>query len=442
MPPGAAAVERGEDRESPGIVVRDPGRSRMPASGLDPSRALLTLQRLLEIPGADLESALVHAANAIADAFAADKVDAFLYDEKRDSLVAIGVSTQPLSGRQKSLGLDVLPISNGGRAVQVFRTGNLFRTGDAQSDEEELRGIREGLGIRSTLGVPLHVGAKLRGVLLLTSLERDFFDERDEGFVKAAAAWVGTVAHRAELVEEIGRNAAEQGRRSAAEDLVTVLAHDVRNYLAPISSRLFMLRHRAETRGDDEARQQADLALRSVTGLTKLVANLLDVARIDRGLFDLDLEPVDLAEIARETAGMLSRSDHEVVVKSAGAPVVLADRARLRQSLDNLVANAIGHSPHAAPVNVFIEERVEGEVPWVHFQVVDEGPGVPQEILPHIFDRYVSGRARTGGVGLGLYLANRIAQAHGGRIEVESAPGKGSRFTLCLPAYRSEAPAA
>src|SRR5437763_1484985 len=101
----------------------------MPTSGIDPARALTTLQRLLEMPAADLKSALTHATNAIGEALHADKVDAFLYDESRDSLVAIGTSTQSLSNLQKKLGLDVLPISNGGRVVHVYKTGKAFRTG-------------------------------------------------------------------------------------------------------------------------------------------------------------------------------------------------------------------------------------------------------------------------------------------------------------------------
>jgi two-component system OmpR family sensor kinase len=348
------------------------------------------------------------------------------------------VSTQPLSMLQRSLGLDVLPISNGGRAVEVFQTGNVFRCADVQSDDRELRGVRDGLKIQSHLGVPLEIGARRRGVLLIASLKPDFFTASDEAFVKSAATWVGTVAHRAELMEEIARNAVEQGRRAAADELVAVLAHDVRNYLAPISGRLYVLRHLAEERGDEVGKEHADTALRSVSGLTKLVANLLDVARIDRGLFDLDLEPVELAEVARDAAGMLSHAEQQVLISASSPAVVMADKARLRQCLDNLISNALGHSPRSAPVNLFVEELQQGEAGWAQLQVIDEGPGVPEEILPHIFDRYVTGRSKTGGVGLGLYLANRIAQAHGGRIEVQNAPGKGARFTLCLPVYQPE----
>ena len=406
--------------------------------GVEPARALVTIQRLLEAPGADLKSALVHACNALADAFAADKVDAFLYDESRDTLVALGTSTQPLSNLQKSLGLDVLPLSNGGRVTHVYQTGTIYRSGNVRADADELLGVREGLKVESLLGVPLVIGARKRGAVFIASLERDFFSEADEGFVQSAAAWVGMVAHRAELVEELGRNAVEQGRRAAADELVTVLAHDVRNYLAPISGRLHVLRVEAAARGDEAGREHADSALRSVSGLSKLVTNLLDVARIDRGLFDLDIEPVDLVAIAEEMAAALSRAEHEVIVKASVPMVVAADRVRLRQCLDNLVSNALSHSPRAAPVTILIEEFREDGAPWGHLQVIDEGPGIPQEMIPHLFERFVSGRAKSGGVGLGLYLANRIAQAHGGRIKAESPAGQGARFTLCLPQYRPE----
>src|SRR3954452_19351015 len=146
----------------------------MAFTSADPARALTTLQRLLEIPAANVQTALTHAANAIADALRADKVDAFLYDDSRDSLVALGTSTQPLSTLQKKLGLDVLPVSNGGRVVHVYKTGKTFTTGRLDLDPEELRGPKEALGIRSKIGVALEVGGKRRGMMMIASLKPEF----------------------------------------------------------------------------------------------------------------------------------------------------------------------------------------------------------------------------------------------------------------------------
>ena len=97
-------------------------------------------------------------------------------------------------------------------------------------------------------------------------------------------------------------------------------------------------------------------------------------------------------------------------------------------------------SPDAAAVSIFaVREPEAGHPPRLRVEIVDEGPGIPPEVLPHVFERYYSGRRREGGLGIGLYLAKRIALLHGGDLSVESAPGKGARFTLLLPCAESEA---
>lgn len=406
----------------------------MPAT--DSARLLGTLQRLLEIPATDLAGALTHAANALAESLGADKVDAFLYDDTRDSLVAVGVSTQPLSDLEKQLGLDVLPLSNGGRVVHVFNTGQVFRTGDLQSDPEELRGVKEGLKVRSTLGVPLQVGSRRRGMVMIASLQPGFFSDDDETFARSAVHWVGVVAHRAALLEEIERNARHEGRRTAAEELVTVLAHDIRNYLAPVTGRLYMVRHRAQ--GDGRERDLEDIvgALNAVSRLGGLVSNLLDIARIDRGLFELDLEPVDLVALVREAAAALSTPGHAIVVEASDAVVVTGDPARMRQCLDNLLSNAINHSPAEAAVNVFITRVHAAGRDCGQVEVVDQGAGIPQDILPHLFERFVTGRGKEGGMGLGLHLARRIAVAHGGDVTAEAGSG-GARFLARFPLFEA-----
>jgi two-component system, OmpR family, sensor kinase len=156
-------------------------------------RLLATLQRLLESPAADLNVALSHAADAVADALRADKVDAFVHDPMRDSLVAVGVSHQPLSGLERRLGLDVLPLANGGRVVHVFNTGETFTTGRLDQDVDELRGVREAMKIKSKIGVPLEIGGKRRGMMMIASLQPEFFDQDDVRFAESVragwAAW-------------------------------------------------------------------------------------------------------------------------------------------------------------------------------------------------------------------------------------------------------------
>ncbi len=123
----------------------------------------------------------------------------------------------------------------------------------------------------------------------------------------------------------------------------------------------------------------------------------------------------------------------DVRVQSTGRIVVLADAARIRQCIDNLVVNAIEQSPHGGTVTVVIATETQPQGEYARVQVIDEGPGVPPDLLPQIFERHTTSKARVGGLGLGLFLAKRIAKLHGGEISVESKPGSGARFTLSLP---------
>jgi two-component system, OmpR family, sensor kinase len=407
-------------------------------------RQLELLEALMRMPGTDLRTTLTHASDLVAAATGADKIDAFLYDAARDSLAAVGTSTQPLSSLQRQLGLDVLPVSNGGRVVYVYQTGKTFVTGRLQEDPEELRGIKEGLKIQSKLGVPLQVGGERRGMMMIASLKPDFFDEADARLAETIGQWLGILVHRAELAEEIARSAAEEARRTAAEELITVLAHDLRNYLQPLHMRLDLLRRRAERDRRQDDAKDADAAGKVLARLGALISDLLDVARIDQGLFDLRLQPFDLGVMVGEAAAALSTPERSVAVTvQEGSPImVLGDRSRLRQCVDNLVANAVQKSPAQAVVSVFIrlrERRPDG--PRAIVEVIDQGPGIPKDLLPRLFDRFVSGNrpgTSGGGLGLGLYLAKRIAEQHGGDLVAESPPGSGARFCLSLPAQMKQ----
>jgi two-component system OmpR family sensor kinase len=399
---------------------------------------LVTLERLLAIPIADLEAALVQSCNLVAEALRADKVDAFLYDAAKDSMVALGTSSQPLSALQRKLGLDVLPVSNGGRVVHVFRTGETFTTGRLDQDEGELKGPKEALKIRSKIGVPLEVGGHRRGMMMIASLQPEFFTPDDVRFAETVSRWVAIVAHKAELTTEIARNAVEQGRRTVAEELITVLAHDLRNFIMPVGARLDLIRRRAvgDKRPDDV--RDCEAARRAVGRLNRLISDILDVARLDQGVLKLDIQPVDLGGVAHDAAAALATPDHEVRVECAEQTVVAADPDRIRQCVENVVSNAVRHSPREGTVTIIIrKERHEGGE-CGRLDVHDEGPGIAADLLPRIFDRFAAGPGSSG-LGLGLYLARRIAAAHRGELTAVSPPGRGAQFTLLVPIYRDDA---
>lgn len=400
-------------------------------------RLLETLEKLLEMTAAEQRIALVQACDLVATALNADKVDAFLYDDARDSLVALGTSTQPLSAQQRRHGLDVLPLANRGRAVQTFVSRSTFVSGAVQEDMEELRGIREVLRVASQVATPLVVGGVVRGVLLVCSLAPGFFTADDVRFLETVGHWVGVVAHRAELVEQIGRDAAERARRRAAEELITVLAHDLRNLISPIDGRIQLVRMRHEREGRTADLRDIDLAHRGLGRLTSLIADILDTARIEKASLELELSPTELRKLVTEVSATFSTPTQPIMVHAAEDVAAMIDANRIRRCMENLVANAVKHSPRGAPVHVTLSryDREDGE--WVRIEVLDEGPGVPADIAPHIFDRFFTAQKRTGGLGLGLFVSRAIASMHGGDLVVEpSEPGKGARFTLTFPCAR------
>lgn len=400
-------------------------------------RHLETLERLLDVPAADLKVALAYAADRVAEALHADKVDAFLYDPSRDSLVALGSSNQPLSASQRRHGLDILPVSNGGRVVWVYQTGKTFVTGDLQSDADELRGVKEALHIRSKIGVPLEVGGVRRGMMMIASLKPNLWNDDDARFAEAVARWVGVIAHRAELAEEIAKNAVEQGRRAVAEELVTVMAHDLRNYVAPIEMRIAVVRRRLEREQRAADVKDLDLGLKGLRRLNGIIGDMLDVARIDQGVLQIEPHPIAIVSLLEEIASAMATPDHAINVRSADEMMVLVDPQRLRQCVENLLSNALKHSPKDAAITVTVTRVARERDELAQLEVVDEGPGIPPEVGAQIFERFVTGKRKEGGLGLGLYLAKRIAVLHGGDLVYESPPGKGARFCLRLPILKA-----
>jgi signal transduction histidine kinase len=281
------------------------------------------------------------------------------------------------------------------------------------------------------------VGGERRGVLLASDARPDAFTDEDLRLLEAAAHWVGLVAHRAELVERITQQAAEQGRQAAAEELVTVLAHDLRNHLTPIRSRLQLLEQRAVREGQERYAQDAQSALAGLRRLQRLMDDLLDVARLEQGLFTLSRAPTDLIALAQEAAAHFSTPVTEVVVRASVDELCAeVDPDRVRQALDNLLSNATKHSPPGLPVRVEVGATHQADQDLVTITVSDQGPGIPPEVLPRLFTRFAAGGA-TGGLGLGLYLAHAIATAHGGTLVAESVPGAGARFMLTLPVQQA-----
>jgi two-component system, OmpR family, sensor kinase len=313
----------------------------------------------------------------------------------------------------------------------VFESGTSHLEHHADRDPEELAAIVENLGVKSTISVPFEVDGVRRGVLSAASSRAEFFQVRDLNFLTITSRWIGMLCHRAELGEHSRKIEFEQARRKGADEVITVLAHDLRNHLQPLIGRLQMMRVNLES-GTPVAASNVASALASAQRLARLTEDLLDMKRLDEGLFSVRFAPVDLALLCRETAESLGTGT--VPVHASGAPslVAVVDEGRIRQTLENLVSNAIKYSPPGKPVQLHLSAEVSGETRSAVVEVLDSGPGISREVAATLFDRF-SFSSDSKGLGLGLYLAHQIARVHSGELSVHSRATGGTRFRLILP---------
>jgi two-component system, chemotaxis family, sensor kinase Cph1 len=222
----------------------------------------------------------------------------------------------------------------------------------------------------------------------------------------------------------------------ARDEILAIVSHDLRNPLGVVQLDAGELRT-WEIPGDrditDKLRASADRILRSVGLMSRLIADLLDRAKIDAGRLDLRKQPEASRALIEDVLSILEplANAKQITIEKelTEAPPVNADRDRIFYVLSNIIGNAIKFTPERGTITLSTECR-RGELV---ITVDDSGPGIPPEELAHVFERFGRGRSSQEGTGLGLYIAKGIVLAHGGTIWAEAAPGGGSRFRLTLP---------
>lgn len=241
-----------------------------------------------------------------------------------------------------------------------------------------------------------------------------------------------------------------------AATIVAIAAHELKNALGGLGAAVARCEQRA--RGGAAVTPAELGGIRDeVRRLSTLVNGLLDGARLDLGLFELDLQPTDLVPLVRRVAATFEASSGRragVEVPGEGSIVLRCDPEAIAQVLRNFLENAARHTPTSARITVRLERRTQPRSqsepqarpdPCVcRLAVCDEGPGVPAEVQPRLFEAFfraghgdapglAASGARPQGAGLGLFVSRGIAQAHRGAIGVISEPGAGATFWLDLP---------
>jgi two-component system OmpR family sensor kinase len=397
-----------------------------------PDRLLLTLQHLLGLSAANVTETMQQVAQRVTQALGADKLDVFVYNPDSKSLIAVETSETPMGRQEKAIGLDRLPVDQGGRVAEVYRSGQPYWSGQVQQDAQELAGFREQLRVQSEMIVPFSIEPMRRGVLLVCSSRPDFFTEHDLRFLEAVSNWVGVVLHRAELSEQYTREQTEQARRLAAEEILTVMAHDLHNYLTPIKLRLDLLERRMSREGQETYAHELEIVNRGVRRLSRLVTDLLDAERLRQGLFSLHRQVIDLVEVVKEAVFIWSTSERSFQVQTPDRLLLTADRERLQQAIENLLANAVTHSELHTEVQVLVAQEQHVDGVWATVTISNQGEALSPEQLSSLFQPYVKG-TRSPGLGVGLWLAQQIAQAHQGTLTAQTEGGTTVRFTLSLP---------
>ena len=226
------------------------------------------------------------------------------------------------------------------------------------------------------------------------------------------------------------------------DDFLAMLAHELRNPLAPIGTAAQLL---VMSPGNEVmVRQVSAIINRQMSHLTHIVDDLLDVSRITRGLVELHTEPLDLKLIVssavEQAQALIEACHHQLILKLGSTPAfVEGDRTRLVQVLSNLLNNAAKYTPPNGEIVLSLDVRED----QVQLAVSDNGSGIAPNLIPHIFELFTQAdrtldRAQ-GGLGLGLSLVKNIITLHGGEVGAESEGlGKGSVFTIKLPLLKKQ----
>lgn len=288
------------------------------------------------------------------------------------------------------------------------------------------------------VGAPLGLGLFVLARPKATETGAELAQRRGQQRLALVGALVLLVVIGAFLTWRSLRRAAELARLRA--DFVASVTHELRTPLASIRANADLLA--LGKVADPEEQGEFLTAIADETRrLSRLVDDVLDASRIERGVFAVEVQPASLEGAVESTLESLSnlaaeegyRLESEV---PAELPPVLLDPQVFPRALENLVLNAIRYS--GDPKQIEVRARHQGE--WVELMVADRGQGIPAVEQARVFERFVRGSSAEGttGTGLGLAIVNQIAKAQGGSLSLQSSPGEGATFTIRLAVYREE----
>lgn len=409
------------------------------------TRELLSLVQASEalISSLDPETVLKSIVEAAVKTFAADGGTLFLWDPMQQALVpkaVVGYHTEELSRVRLKPGEGI--------AGKSFLSGEVLSANDMTqaesmltnlSDENRARlaAARGERPIQAFLSVPLTFRGQPLGTLFLAIMkEGGGFSPSHQQLAQTFARLASALLENLRLLHEASEAQALRQADQLKTDFLSNISHELQTPLASLKASLEFM---TPASSGDTGTMQATLianARRNAERLQKLVSDLIDVARLQNLQLRLQREPLDLRDTVQDAVGtfgpLLSQKDQVIETVVPEKPVIVeGDERRLEQVLINLIMNAHQHSPAGGHMTVTLQDEDDRVV----ISVADTGSGIAPEEKEHIFQRFYRASPEQGhsGLGLGLAIARGLVELHGGRIWVESEPGRGSAFRFSLP---------
>jgi signal transduction histidine kinase len=296
------------------------------------------------------------------------------------------------------------------------------------TENEEHQRLMEATAPESAMAVPLVAHGKFLGALLFVS------SRADRRYTTLDLPLAEELAYRAALALDNARlYEAARHAIKARDDVLGIVAHDLRNPLNAILMACDRLTHHGPG-PDRRAQRPAESIQRAALRMSRLIQDLLDVTRIEAGGFSVERARVAARDVVLDAAEthkpLLSSAGLELAINVAHElPTISVDRDQLLRVFDNLLGNAVKFTPPGGRVTVAAALRGADVLFWVD----DTGVGIPRESLAHVFDRFWQARPGGRGAGLGLPIVKGIVEAHGGRVWIESTPGRGTTSYFTIP---------
>ena len=385
---------------------------------LDGYRRLIDIARDLAST-LDLDILLSRIVHAAAEISGAEAASILLFDDTSRQLY-FQVATNMDESTRRGI---IVPLE-GSIAGWIVNNRQTVRIANVHSDPRFFSNVEEttGFSTKSILGIPLVTKNKIVGVLEALNKPKGKFTDTDESMLVVLGAQAAVAIENARLFQQ--------------SDLISEFVHELRTPLSSLSTATYLLL-RPEM-SQDQRNQIINNIHSETMRLNSLASSFLDLARLESGRVQFRKTRFSIADLFYECKDVMSskamESNIQIRVESPeGLPLLDADRDKIKQVLLNLLSNAIKYNRPNGTVMLRAEVAEEKEIA---LYIQDTGLGIPDESLPHLFQKFFRVReheSRVAGTGLGLSICKQIINGHGGRIEVKSKIGVGTVFSVFLP---------